>query len=289
MSDWPRISIVTPSFNQAPFLEATIRSVLDQQYPNLQYGVVDGQSTDGSRAIIERYREQLDFAVIEPDGGQSEAINKGVRQCDGEIVGYLNSDDTLLPGALEAVGRHFRAHPECVWLVGVCRGIDEDGQSFKEMRPSGRFTPEGILLRKAGELEIPQPSVFWRRRLFDEVGLFDESLHYTMDFDLWCRLACAGCRPAFIETPLATYRFHGQSKSVTASSRFVEEHLRVEARYRRHLSPADQVRHWRRSGYVRRMLAAQRGRDHLWREVIRRPWWLGSQQVRQVLFTSQAA
>jgi glycosyltransferase involved in cell wall biosynthesis len=284
MTDWPSISIVTPSYNQAPFLETTIRSVLDQGYPNLQYGVIDGQSTDGSAKIIEHYRDQLDFAVVEPDNGQSEAINKGMRMVGGEIVGYLNSDDTLLPGSLEVIGEHFAQHPDCMWLIGACRGIDEKGQPVKKMHPSGRFTPEGILLRKPGELEIPQPSVFWRRRLFPEVGLFDENLHYTMDFDLWCRLVCAGYEPEITDVELATYRFHEQSKSVTSSANFVEEHLTVEARYRKHLSPAGQVRHWRRSGYVRRILAIGRGRDHLLRQVIRHPWWLGSQQVRQVLF-----
>ena len=130
MNRLPRISVITPSYNQAAFLEATIRSVLDQQYPNLQYGVVDGRSTDGSADIIDRYRGDLDFAIIEPDRGQVDALNKGMRRADGDIVCFLNSDDTFLPGALQTIGAYFRDHPRCDWAMGHCIFIDADGQQI---------------------------------------------------------------------------------------------------------------------------------------------------------------
>jgi len=156
------ITIVTPSFNQAAYLEQTIRSVLDQGYPNLQFGVVDGGSTDGSVEIIERYRSQLDFAIIEPDHGQTEAINKGIRRAQGQIIGWLCSDDTLLPGALQTIGQHFADHPDHDWIAGACQVIDPSGQIVSVVRPRGQFTLAGVLLRGDDQpFDLPQPGIFW--------------------------------------------------------------------------------------------------------------------------------
>src|SRR5258706_6083465 len=125
---FPRISIVTPSFNQAAYVDATIRSVLDQRYPNLEYIVVDGGSTDGSVDIIRRYEDRLTYWVSEPDRGQADAINKGLARATGEIRAYLNSDDLYLPGALLRVAAEYRAHPDADIICGVCRVIDEHGR-----------------------------------------------------------------------------------------------------------------------------------------------------------------
>lgn len=281
-----RIIIITPSFNQAAFLEQTIRSVLDQGYANLQYGIVDGGSTDGSVAIIERYRDQLAFAIVEPDRGQVDAINKGFRRAaaqPGDVVGWLCADDTLLPGALDAVAAQF-ADCDTHWIAGACRVTDAQGNTLETQRPFGDFSLSGILLRPDGLL-IPQPGVWWRKHLLDRVGLLDPSLHYALDFDLWCRFAAAGYRPRIIGRELATYRLHEQSKTCSQRDGFAREHLVIERRYAGHLPLPQRLRLLRRLGYQRRMLAVAtaRSRGELMRQVITRPWWLGSQQIRAAL------
>lgn len=287
MNELPRISIVTPSLNQGRYLGMTILSVLWQNYPNLQYGIVDGGSTDESREVIERYRTRLSYVIIEPDRGQAEAINKGLRRADGEIVGWLCSDDTLLPGALHTVGRYFAEHPECHWLAGGVYSIDADNHPLEEQQPRGDFSLAGILLRPNGLL-IPQPGVFWRRRLLEEVGFLDESLHYAMDFDLWCRFAAAGYRPHLLNVPLATYRMHAASKSCTAQVEFLREHIVIESRMAKQLPWKLWLKMKRRLGYQKRSLAIQTQGKKLWRSVVLRPWWLGSQQIRQALWAAKA-
>jgi len=280
----PSISIITPSYNQAAFLEATIRSVLDQGYPHLQYGVVDGGSTDGSIEIIERYRDRLDFAIIEADGGQSEAINKGLRRATGEVVGWLCSDDLLAPGSLQRIGQHFADHPEDHWVAGTCHAIDSEGLPIGRMDPSDDLTLAGALLRGPNRpFCLPQPSVFWRRELLDKVGLLDESLHYCMDYDLWCGLFAHGCRLRRIAPTLASYRMHGASKSCAEATGFLREHLIVEPRYARYLPWRQRLTLQRWIGYRQRQLTAMTATGRPWRQVLKRPWWLGSQQIRSLL------
>ncbi len=280
----PRITIITPSFNQADYLEETIRSVLDQGYPNLQFGVIDGGSTDRSTEIIERYRSQLDFVVIEPDGGQTEAINKGLALADGEIVGWLCSDDTLLPGALEKIGGHFALHPDDDWIAGGCRMVDSVGKVIETVRPSGDFTLPGVLLRSEDRpFNLPQPGVFWRRSLHDLLGMLDESLHYCMDFEFWLRLIESGRRPTLLDTELATYRLHESSKSCAAPQGFTREHIRVEGGYARSLALPQRLRVQRRIGYMYRACVIHESQGRLWPQVMRRPWWLLSHQVRQAI------
>jgi glycosyltransferase involved in cell wall biosynthesis len=281
-----RITIITPSFNQAAFLEQTIRSVLDQNYPNLQFGIVDGGSTDGSVEIIERYRDQLAFAIVEPDRGQVDAINKGFRRAvsrPGDVIGWLCADDTLLPGALDVIAAQF-ADPDTHWIAGACRVTDAQGCTIETQRPFGDFSLAGILLRPDGLL-IPQPGVWWRQRLLDRVGLLDPSLHYALDFDLWCRFAADGCRPRIIGRELATYRLHEQSKTCSQRDGFLREHLVIEQRHGRRLPLPLRLRLTLRLGYQRRMLAVAtaRSRRELLRQILTRPWWLGSQQIRAAL------
>jgi len=284
MSDLPRITIITPSFNQADYLEETINSVLDQGYPNLQYGVIDGGSTDRSTDIIESYRDRLDFAVIEPDDGQTQAINKGLALADGEIVGWLCSDDMLLPGALEKIGGHFALHPDDDWIAGGCRVMDARGKVTETVFPYGDFTLPGVLLRGEGRpFNLPQPGVFWRRSLHDLLGLLDESLHYCMDFEFWLRLIETGRRPTLLDTELATYRLHESSKSCAQPIGFTREHLRVEGGYARSLPLPHRLLVQRRLGYMHRACVIHESQGRLWPEVMRRPWWLLSHQVRQAI------
>lgn len=289
MSDLPRITLITPSFNQAPFLEATIRSVLEQEYPNLQYGIVDGGSTDGSIEIIDRYRDQLDFAVIERDGGQAEAINKGMRRATGDVVGWLCSDDWLMHGSLQAVGEAFAGDGSTTWAAGAVRIVTAEGGVVETQRPTGDFTLAGVLRRSdASPFRLPQPGVFWRRRLHDGLGLLREDLHYCMDFEWWLRLLAAGRAPKLIDAELAAYRLHASSKSVAQKAGFTREHLLVERAYAAKLSLVDRLAVLRRLGYVERAAALDAGED-VWKLVARRPWWILSQQVREALWSGGAA
>ncbi len=282
-SHQPTLTIVTPSYNQAAFLEETIRSVLDQADDGVQYGIVDGGSTDGSVEIIERHRDRLAFAIIEPDRGQTDALNKGLRRAAGDIVGWLCADDVLLPGAIAAIRRPF-TDPDVTWIAGPCQVTRADGTPIEVQRPHGDFSLAGILLRPDGLL-IPQPGSWWRRSLLQQVGPLDATLHYAMDFDLWCRFAAAGQRPRIIDQPLATYRLHEQSKTCSQRDGFLREHLVVERRHAGRLPLGQRLQLLRRLGYQRRMLAVAtaRSRGQLLRQVAARPWWLASQQIRMAL------
>lgn len=290
--NWPRISVITPSYNQAPFLEATIRSVLEQDYPNLQFGVVDGNSTDGSIDIIERYRDRLDFAIIEPDRGQVDALNKGLRRADGEIVCFLNSDDTFTPGALRAVGEYFRGHPQDNWVMGHCVFIDAEGRQVVDAEWGGDTmfaTPiDGLahaLLREKAFV-MPQPSIFWKREMLEKHGYFDEELEYTFDYEMWCRYLAAGYRVKIIDKVLSTYRLHGQSKTCALRHKQLRDHIETERRYARHLTLSQRVRLYRGIGYRQRQLAVMRGEAR--KQLLRRPWWLLSRQVRAAALTGAA-
>jgi glycosyltransferase involved in cell wall biosynthesis len=209
----PSISIVTPSFNQAEFIETTIRSVLEQDYPGLEYQVMDGGSRDGTVEILERYRDRLHY-VSGPDGGQAAALNTGFARTSGEILGWINSDDCYAPGALYAVGEMFAAHPELDWLYGRCPIIDRDGRVYKRwitlykelwMR---RYSYRRLLI----ENFINQPAVFFRRRLLDRVGPLDPTYHCALDYHLFVRMGKVA-RPAFLDRTLAFFRIHGEGKT----------------------------------------------------------------------------
>jgi glycosyltransferase involved in cell wall biosynthesis len=221
----PSLTIITPSYNQAEFIEHTIRSVLDQQYPEIEYWVMDGGSTDGTVDILKRYSDRLKY-VSQKDGGQSAALNDGFRRTHNEIIGWINSDDVYLPGALQAVGEYFAAHPETEWLYGRCPIIDRQGEihkswvtSYKEfwMR---RYSYQRYLI----ENFISQPAVFFRRRLLDRVGPIDEQYHCAFDYHLFVRMATAA-RPAFLERELACFRSYGENKSSSVYQRSFTEEL----------------------------------------------------------------
>lgn len=226
MSTWPRLSIITPSFNQAPFLEATLRSVLDQGYPDLEYIVIDGGSTDGSVEIIRRYADRLAYWVSEKDNGQSEAINKGLARATGEILAWINSDDTYLPGAFEAQAGYLCAYPEVDVVYGDCVYTTADGQLLQNAY--GRPFSLTELLR----FTIPyQPTLFMRRTAIERAGLLDPAYHYAMDSEYWLRLHAAGARFAYHPQLVATYRLHGASKTVAGIRRMHADWERLIERY----------------------------------------------------------
>jgi len=225
----PSITIVTPSFNQAKFLETTMRSVLDQNYSSLEYIVMDGGSSDGSVDIIRRYSDRLAYWQSCPDGGQAAAIAGGFKRGSGEILAWLNSDDLLLPGSLETVGAFFRDNREEEWLIGGCMTIEHDGSvsrgRFGVMRGDvgTRMTTEKLLFW--GCRGFNQPAVFWRRSAYEAVGGLNPSYYFCMDYDLFVRLSLrrASGRTRGI---LACFRYHPASKTATAQDVHArEKHL----------------------------------------------------------------
>ncbi|MCZ7627097.1 MAG: glycosyltransferase [Candidatus Methylomirabilota bacterium] len=208
MGRLPRISIVTPCFNQGHFLETTIKSVLSQEYENLEYIVIDGGSTDGSVDIIKRYADRLAYWVSEPDGGQAEAIIKGFQHSSGEIMGWLNSDDLLLSDCLTAVARTFIGLPTTQMMYGNILIIDEYGHVVKEAR---QFQVGFHELYYGGHI-INQEATFWTRGLYDRAGGLNRNLSYAMDYDLWVRMAEIS-HPLHVSRYLAAFRRHPSQKT----------------------------------------------------------------------------
>lgn len=209
---WPRISIITPSFNQGQFLEETIRSVLLQNYPNLEYIIIDGGSADNSVEIITKYQAWLTYWVSEKDEGQSHAINKGLSMCTGDIIGWLNSDDLLKDNALHWVAKSLPiASPD--WLVGACEMVNYNRASIYVRNPPSSIN-QRIFLTWV-ENWFSQPSTFWNRKLFDLVGNLDCDLCYVMDVDLWWRMA-AYQEPIVAKQVLSEYRIHDQTKTMSS-------------------------------------------------------------------------
>ena len=188
-SGLPRVTIVTPSLNQAAYLEETIRSVASQDYPNLEHWIIDGGSTDGSLDIIRRWagRRKSIRWVSEKDRGQSEAINKGFRRSSGEIVTWLNSDDAYAPGAVRRAAEFLASHPDCMLAYSEAVIVDERGALMGTFPHTQKIFNYRRLVAVSDY--IAQPSAFIRRKVLDKVGLLDESLHWCMDWDLWVRIA----------------------------------------------------------------------------------------------------
>lgn len=228
-----KLSIVTPSFNQRTFLERTARSILGQRGNfELEWIVIDGGSTDGSVELLRSMADPRLHLTSEPDRGQSHAINKGLARAGGDVVAWLNSDDLYADGALAAVAEAFAAHPEAQWLIGRCDVIDDQD---REIRPAVTRYKDRTLRRYAyrrllRENFISQPAVFWRRSFGQQVGPLDESLHYTMDYDLWLRMGKVA-EPLFVDRVLAHFRMHRGSKSGQVNRRQFDEGYEVAARY----------------------------------------------------------
>lgn len=214
-----KISIIIPSLNQGNFIEKSITSLLDQNYPNLEIIVMDGGSTDATISILKKYEPHIIW-FSEEDNGQSHAINKGIKICSGEIIAFLNSDDYSLPGSLSTVAENFEDE-DVLWLTGDYKIIDTDDkpiQSFVEKykRCLRNFSSKNMLLITNF---IVQPSTFWRKSLTNKIGFFDESLKFVMDYDYWIR-AYQYSTPKILTKPLSAFRIHKNSKG---GSRFKEQ------------------------------------------------------------------
>lgn len=211
--EWPRFTIVTPSYNQADYLEETIRSVLLQGYRNLEYFVIDGGSTDCSVEVVRRYEPWLAGWVSEKDEGQSHAINKGFERATGEVYGWLNSDDVYEPGALQAVGRYLLATPDCSMVYGDGWHVDEAGQKTE---PADWIRPFDRRLYLTSNF-ILQPAAFWRAWLWKETGGLDVDCHWTMDWE-WFLRATALATPHYLPVSLARWRMRPEIKTLSGGA-----------------------------------------------------------------------
>jgi glycosyltransferase involved in cell wall biosynthesis len=210
---FPRISVVTPSYNQADFLERSILSVLNQDYPNLEYIIIDGGSTDGSIDIIKKYESFLAYWVSEKDRGQADGLAKGFAAASGKIFAWLNSDDLYLPGALRSVAAGFQRVRQIDVLYGNMYYIDSKDHILEERRQTP-FSRRGYLY---GAMALPQPATFWRKDLFDRSGGMDTTYYFSMDAHLFSRFALMGARFDFIRDFVACFRLHPGSKTSTAA------------------------------------------------------------------------
>ena len=219
------VSIVTPSFNQAHFLEATIRSVLEQDYSEIEYIIIDGGSTDGSFEIIQKYAHQLAGWVSEPDHGQTDAINKGFGRARGQILAWLNSDDTYQVGAVREAVEFLQNNPNVGMVYGDANYVNEDGHII------GRFPAAQTDYRRLrrGYVHIPQQASFFRSNLWGQVGPLDPSFYFAMDYDLWVRLARL-TELRYQPRPWANFRLHSHGKTFAADDRCWPEMLRVHFR-----------------------------------------------------------
>lgn len=221
----PRITVITPSFNQAQFLEQTIRSVLDQDYPDLEYIVVDGGSTDDSTEIIERYADRLHWWCSEPDRGQAHALNKGLERATGDVIAYINSDDWYLPGVLHKTGEVFQTHPETDFLYGCCRIVDEQGQTLRVHQGNIQTLDELLDLWDVWwrGRQFVQPECFWSRRSFLQAGSFREEITNAFDYEYWTRLFLAGADVRRMDEEICCFRLHAAQKSADADLTAREE------------------------------------------------------------------
>jgi glycosyltransferase involved in cell wall biosynthesis len=217
----PKISIVTPSYHQAQFIEQTIQSVLAQDYPNLEYIIVDGASQDGSVDIIRKYESQLAWWVSEPDHGQSEACNKGWKRATGDIIGWLNSDDLFLPGTLHKIVQAFEQMPEMGLVFGDVLSMDAEGNIFNVMQ----FGDWGLDDLMAFNI-ISQPGVFMRREILEKAGYLDADMHFLMDHHLWLKMAQLAPMK-YLPGALAAARYHAAAKNVGAGARYGKDAYRI--------------------------------------------------------------
>jgi GT2 family glycosyltransferase len=221
LSPQPLVSVITPSYNQADFLEQTMRSVLEQDYPHIEYLVADGMSNDGSVEIIKKYADKLSWWVSEKDSGQGEAINKGLARATGEILAWLNSDDYYLPNAISSVVNIFQQNPDVVLIYGDMLAVDENSQTFNLLKYQ-QLSLEDLLCFQI----IGQPSVFFRREAYEKAGGLDSTFHFLLDHHLWIRIAQQG-KILHVSQTWAAARYHSQAKNRLKAAEFGREAFRI--------------------------------------------------------------
>ena len=221
----PLVTIVTPSFNQASFLEDSILSVLSQDYPRIEYILVDGGSQDGSLEVIKKYADRFVYWVSEKDRGHADALNKGFRQANGEIWAWLNSDDTYYPGAVSQAVRYLVENPDAGMVYGDADLTDASGHVIGTF--AARQTDYYRMLE--GSVHIPQATTFIRASFWRQIGELDLSLFFGFDYDLWVKISKIS-RIKYLPRKWATFRLHGEGKSIRFDDRCYPDMLRVRER-----------------------------------------------------------
>ena len=221
MNEHPLVSIVTPSFNKGPYIEETILSVRNQSYSNIEHIIIDGGSTDETLSILEKYSGDITW-ISERDNGQSDAINKGWKRARGDIIAYLNADDTYSRDAVRIVVKFLNEHPDVGLVYGDGILTDETGKFLRHYR-SGEFSLRNLIYCKDN---ILQPTVFIRRTVYETIGGIDETLHLAMDLDYWIRAGLL-FRISYLPTPLATAKIYGDAKSVALMHKYVSDYEHI--------------------------------------------------------------
>lgn len=224
MPDSPRITVITPSFNQAAYLERTLCSVLDQGYPNLEYIVIDGGSTDGSVDIIRRYADRLNWWVSEPDRGQTDAINKGLRRATGEWVAWQNSDDIYYPGTFDDLAATAAKHPQAGLIIGDMMLIDEHDCPLRDIR----YVKPNYKALLAEGMILTNQAAFWRHSIHEQIGFLVEDLHCSFDYEWFLRLT-QHVEGAHVDRIWGALRLHGETKTSLLEQCFQEENQRILA------------------------------------------------------------
>ncbi|MFK5891821.1 MAG: glycosyltransferase family 2 protein [Pseudomonadota bacterium] len=223
----PKVSIITPSYNQGKFIKRTIESVLSQDYPNIEYIVMDGGSNDNTVDILKEYDDKITW-VSEKDNGQTHAINKGIKACTGDIIAYLNSDDVYLPNTITKIVKDFNEKPDADFIYGDFWGIDKDDKILSKVKTIP--FDNNILIYDANF--ICQPASFYRKRLFDMIGLFDEDLHFLMDYEFFLRAAKRKAGIVLYPDYLSAIRFHDDCKTLSDGVHpWVEEKIKIKQSY----------------------------------------------------------
>lgn len=271
----PTVTVVTPSYNQGRFIRETIDSVLSQDYPAIEYMVIDGGSTDDTVSILKSYGSKVSW-ISEPDRGQSEAINKGWKRATGEILAWLNSDDIYLPGAISKAVTYLQSHPDVGLVYGDGFHISEEGQAL------GRFPSEPFSKDRLKETcFIAQPGAFMRRSVIEQVGWVQESLRYCMDYDLWIRIS-KRYQLQYVPIPMASIRLHTECKTVKDRAATYAETVRMLKFNYGYAAPK-----WS-CGYAYRLLDARLNRSHVWGKAVFTACLLGLCVCNLVRFSRKA-
>lgn len=260
-SSFPKISIVTVSFNQGQFIEDNIQSVINQNYPNIEHIIIDAGSTDGTLDILKKYDKHLNW-VSEPDKGQSDGLNKGFKKATGEIIGWFNSDDRVAPGALHKVARFFMENPGEIAVVGDQVIIDEEG-CVLEIIKSRSYSFDYLVNHAKG---ITQNSTFFKEIIFKKIGFLNEDLHYAMDRDLFIRIAEIKTIP-YLSESLGEFRIQKDAKTAQGSYYFAKDLIKIRKKYRgNYFSPGNKNDYYlilteplRRIGWLRKAIQKLKG------------------------------